>query len=383
MFYILLTYLVSPVLYLLVFFRQRDDVKKILVIQTAKIGDLICSTPVFREIKKKYPCARLSIIVNPVTEEILQYNPYADETIAIKTEDYKGFSGKLRLAERIRKERYDIAICLNPNVPFAIALFWGLIPERLSVMPNFTGVTFRLASVFFTYLERHVSGQLITETYVKILKAIDIESDNISKEVYKSKEADAKARQILGCSDNLLIGIAVSSGNKLKELGTEKIIRLIDMLLDNMDANIILIGSEQDKKIADRIFHVVVKKDSVINASGRLNLFELPALIERLSLFIGVDTGITYMADALSIPIIYFAGPIDTSEQRPAGKGVITIQNNLACAPCSFVFKTIHTCKMNTRECIQSEEVLSKILKATREIIAAKRQYDNQYGNDK
>src|SRR3990167_11072344 len=115
MFYILLTYLVSPVLYLLVFFRQRDDVKKILVIQTAKIGDLICSTPVFREIKKKYPCARLSIIVNPVTEELLQYNPYADETIAIKTEDYKGFSGKLRLAERIRKERYDIAICLNPN----------------------------------------------------------------------------------------------------------------------------------------------------------------------------------------------------------------------------------------------------------------------------
>lgn len=360
-----MTYLASPVLYLLLLFRQRDDVKKILIIQTAKIGDLICSTPVFREIKKKYPNVQLSVMVNPVTKGLLEHNPRVDKVITIENKDYKGFSGKLRLSSLIRRENYDIAICLNPNVPFTIVLFWGLVPIRLSIMPNFTGVTFRLASVFYTYLERHTSGQMVVVTYLKMLKVIGIESDDISKEVYKSEDADAKARQIFENAGKPLIGIAISSGNKLKELGAEKIAGLTNMLLDNMDIYVALIGSHQDKITAGTISDSVMQKDRLINAAGTLNLKELPALIQRLSLFIGVDTGITYMADALSIPIIHLAGPIDISEQRPAGKNVKIIQNELPCVPCTYVFKAAYSCKINTRECIESVAA-GEILKAVK-----------------
>ncbi|MDA8338479.1 MAG: glycosyltransferase family 9 protein [Nitrospiraceae bacterium] len=369
MIYLILTYIFSSLLYLLVAIRRKSSVSRVLVIQTAKIGDLICSTPVFREVKKKYPDAQLTVIVNPITKELLKYNPHIDKIITIKNTDYRGFSGKLKLSKLIRKGNYDIAICLNPNVPFAIALFWGLVPIRLSVMPNFVGITFRLASLFFSYLERHISGQLITETYMKMLKAIGIESDDISKEVYKSKEADAKAQQILGLSDKPLIGIAVSSGNKLKELGTEKIIRLIDMLLDNMDIYVVLIGSTQDRNAANIILDAASKRDRIVNAAGRLSLKELPALIERLSLFIGVDTGITYMADALSVPIIHLAGPIDVSEQRPTGKNVKIIQQKISCSPCTYVFKTAHTCKTWTKECIEKINI-EEIVDTARKIVS-------------
>lgn len=369
MFYILLTYLVSPVLYLLLFFRQRDDVKKILIIQTAKIGDLICSTPVFREIKKKYPDAQLTVMVNPVTKDLLEHNPHADKVITIENKDYRGFSGKLKLSDMIRKGRYDIAVCLNPNVPFAIALFWGLVPIRLSVMPNFTGITFRMASVFFTHFEQHIAGRLVIETYMDMLKAIGIDSSDITKEVYKSENADSIAQQVLGSINKPLIGIAVSSGNKLKELGAKKIIRLIDMLLDNIDAYVVLIGSEQDKNTANIILDAASKRDRIVNAAGRLSLKELPALIERLSLFIGVDTGITYMADALSVPIIHLAGPIDVSEQRPTGKNVKIIQQKISCSPCTYVFKTAHTCKTGTKECIEKINI-EEIVDTARKIVS-------------
>lgn len=375
MIYVILTYLFSPLIYLLIAARKKKAISRILIIQTAKIGDLICSTPVFREARKKYPAAHITVMANSVTRELLENNPNVDEIISGKNTDYKGLSGKLRLSGLIRRGKYDIGICLNPNVPFAVALFRGLVPIRLSVMPDFSGFTFKLASVFFTYFEKHVREKMVIETYMQMLKAIGIPSSNISKEVYKSKDADAKMQQILGeiinppsppfikgglggFSEQIekpLIGIAVSSGNKLKELGTDKITAVINMILDDMDAYIVLIGSEHEIKTADTVLQAVGRRESVITAVGKLHLRELPALIERLSLFIGVDSGITYMADALSIPLIDIAGPSDMKDQRPTGKNAVIIQkNDLPCVPCSHTFKSPYYCKINTRGCIES-----------------------------
>ena len=410
MIYVLLTYFFYPILYLIASLKKKSEVKRILVIQTAKIGDMICSAPVIREIKKKYPHVHLSVMQSHVTGELTENNPYVDEIITIKNTDYKGLLGKIRLSNLICRGKYDIAICLNPNVPFAIALFWGLVPIRLSVMPDFSGITFKLASIFYTFLEEHIRGRLVTETYMQMLKKIGIESSDISRDVYKLKGADKKAQQILrkispspdpshqgrGSEDGLpsmegeipsplvgegkgegafsaqinkpLIGIAVSSGNKLKELGVEKIAAITNMLLDSFDAYVVFIGSKEDKETVNKVLVLVNKKNRIIDATGKFSLGELPALVEKLSLFIGVDTGITYMADALLIPIIHIAGPIDISEQRPIGENVIIIQHKFPCAPCTYVFKAAYSCKRSDRICITSVDV-SEIIEAAKKLL--------------
>jgi len=308
-------------------------------------------------------------MVNPVTKELLELNPYIDDIISITSQEYKGLSGKIRLLKLIFKGKYDVGIALNPNIPFAIALFWGLVPVRASVIPNFYGISFKLASKFFNYLEPHISGQMVIETYLKMLKIIGIESRDTTKEIYSSKNFNIKVEQILGQINKPLIGIAISSGNKLKELETEKIIKLIDMLIENMDIYVVLIGSSLDKNKADVVLNSTVHKDRIINAAGMFNLKELPALIEKLSLFIGVDTGITYMANALSIPIIHLAGPIDISEQRPIGENVKIIWKELPCVPCTYIFKAAYTCKNGTRKCITSIEI-DHIVQSAKQILS-------------
>jgi len=346
---------------------QRVNLK-ILVIQTAKIGDLICSTPVFREIKGKYPEAQLTVMANPAAQELLKFNSYVNEIIIIKPADYAGFTGKLKLANLMCKGKYDIIVCLNPNVPFAIAALWGLVPVRLSIMPDFSGLTFKLASVFFTAIERHVRGRLVMDTYMQMLRTIGIDSSNLSKEVYKSAEADKKIEQLLGTVKNPIIGIAVSSGNKLKEIGAEKIAETINELLYDFDIYFALIGSTQDKNTANKVIDSVTKKDRILDTTGLLNLSELPALIERLSLFIGVDTGIAYMADALSVPVMDIAGPSDISDQRPLAKDCIIIQKNFPCVPCSHAFSAPYSCKRGDRICITSVSV-AEIVEAAKKLI--------------
>ncbi len=367
MIYLILTYIFYPLICILITLKRKEIISKILVIQTAKIGDLICSTPIFREIKKTFPNVKLSVIVTPTTKELLELNPHVDEIIVIKPQDYKGFLGKIKLSRLIYNGKYDIGIALNPSVLYAISLFWGLVQIRLSVMPNFSGFTFKLASKLFTYVEPHILGQLVIETYMKMLKFIGIDKYELNKEVYKSEEAEMKVKKILSETDKPLIGIAVSSGNKLKELGVDKIIDLVNKLLENFDIHIVLIGNSQDRNNAEIIKSSSNHKDKIINTTGLFNLKELPALIEKLSLFIGVDTGITYMADALNIPLINIAGPSNMEDQRPLGKNALIIQKKeLPCVPCSHIFRVPYNCKINNRACIEMiklEDIVEEVTK--------------------
>jgi ADP-heptose:LPS heptosyltransferase len=406
---------------------------------------MICSTPVFREIKKKYPSVILSVIASPVTAELLKYNPYVDEVVELDTKNIKGVTGKLELIKLLYKGKYDVSLSLNPNIPFAIAPLWAFIPMRIAIMPNFCGATLKIASGLNTHNVRHETGKLVVETYMEMLEFLNIQTKDISKEVYKSPEADKNVGQILGeispsplsppvkegetnaespssewktqspfigkssshVSSALvrepqnmipsplagegkgegelvgelnkpIIGIAISSGNKLKELGTEKITELINTLLNNIDTHVVLIGSKGDSETADKIFESINKKDRAVNATGKLRLTELPALIEKLSLFIGVDTGITYMTDALNIPTIHIAGPIDTSEQRPIGERVTIIQHKLPCVPCTYVFKAAYSCKRGDRICITSVDVL-EIIEAAKKLLQGHKIQDSRY----
>ena len=371
MIYILLTYLLYPFIYLIISLKRKKGFKRVLVIQTAKIGDMICVTPVFREIKKKYSSARLTALIDPVNKGLLERNPNVDEIIAIRHTDFKGLAGKVKLSGLIRKGNYDAAVCLNPNVPYALALFWGLVPLRISVMPDFAGITFRLASVLFTRLEKHKSGRMVIETYMLMLKNIEIESSDISREVYRSGGADAMALDLLGPIDRPLTGIAVSSGNKMKEMGADRIAVLVNRLLDDTGTSIVLIGSAQDRDAAEAVLEHVSSRERVINAAGKFGLAELPALLERLSLFIGVDSGITYMADALSVPLINVAGPADMQDQRPTGEYAIIIRKKLACVPCSHAFSSPYSCRLGTRECITSVTA-EEIFSAAKKILSGK-----------
>ncbi len=102
----------------------------------------------------------------------------------------------------------------------------------------------------------------------------------------------------------------------------------------------------------------------IMNAAGMLSLQELPALIKRLSLYVGVDSGITYLADALDIPVIDIMGPADPEDQRPTGRKAQIIRTELPCAPCSHAFRAPYHCKIKTRACVvnlQAADVLKRI----------------------
>ena len=75
----------------------------------------------------------------------------------------------------------------------------------------------------------------------------------------------------------------------------------------------------------------------------------------QLDLLIGVDSGVTHMADALGVPILCIAGPVDLGEvYGPATAKRQFLITPLSCYPCSRVFDTPATCHRGTVACLMT-----------------------------
>ncbi len=352
MIHLLLTLLLSPLLRLFAG-RAPDQPLRVLVIQLAKIGDLLCSTPVFRELKRCHPAMELSVLTTPVNAPLLRCNPHVDHVVEADARQFRGVAGKWRLIALLRQGRYDTVICLNAGAAYATAALWAGIPRRLAVLSNFGGSTHRLASRLWTDVEHHQGDRLIQATYLVLLERLGVRDGGIAKEVFPAPGAAEKVAALLGSNTGPLLGIGVSSANRLKALGNEKIIELTRrMLAAYPGLSIILIGGPEDAQQADEI-QQVLPSERVIDSCGKLGLAELPALLEKLSTYLGVDSGVTYMADAVGIPVVSVAGPCNMEETRPTGKRVVIIQRaELPCQPCAHIFKAPYSCWVGTRACI-------------------------------
>lgn len=356
MFFLLLTWLASPLLALRLLLTGKREPAHILLIQTAKIGDMLCATPVIRALKARYPDARLTVLHAPVTRALIAGLPEVDQCLPVQSRDWKGLTGKFRLARMLAAGNHDMAIVLSPNLPLLLALCWAGIPRRLSLLPTRPGRSYRWAAPLLTDHETHVGGELVLEAVRRLLgrQRIDLGFNK----TMSMADSGEKVCQDLGLGQgHHAIGIAVSSANKLKELGEEKLRDLLRELLVRFEVPIVLIGGGEDGPLAAALRAALNGNPRLIDATGRFRLDELPALMQRLRVFVGVDSGLTYLADTFDIPIVSIVGPTDPREQRPLGKNVRFVIQHPPCYPCAFVFKAPYACHTGTRECIQSVRV--------------------------
>ncbi|HEY4706624.1 MAG TPA: glycosyltransferase family 9 protein [Thermodesulfobacteriota bacterium] len=361
MIYAVISYILYPLIWLLsrAFSTPGGPV---LVIQTAKIGDMICSTPVFREIKRAFPDRRLSVMAAPSSAGLLRCNPRVDEIIEFDRKRYGGISGKLAFASKIRKKGFGAAVILLPNSENIVIPLWALIPVRVCVYPDFAGATMKALMSLNTSVERHSAERTSIETYIGALRHLGITGCSTDKEVYSCPGASEKARAFL--RDGRYVGMVLGTANPLKDWGSGRMKELAGLILSRTPYSVVFLGGPQDRAAASGIIDGLGEKARVLNSCGSFSLLEMPEVIKRLSLVVGVDTGLIYMADALGVALIVIAGPC-VMDQRPTGARSVIVRNTASkCPPCVSIFKTPYECRMEHRECvtgITAEEVMHRV----------------------
>ena len=329
---------------------------KILIRGVNWIGDAVITTPSVRAIRRAYPDAHISLLVKPWVADIFKENLDINEII-LYDEGFMGIKGKLRLANKLRRQRFDIAILLQNAFDAALLAWLAKIPERIGYSRGGRGFLLTKAIP----INKDIASQHQVYYYLNLLKSIGIETIETQPCIYLTDAERQWARNILGANGHsplhrtpnklskgvlpyaptqFLIGINPGATyGSAKRWMPERFAELIFRIINELDGRIIIFGSKSENEIADEILQGLKTQNSklkthILNMVGKTNLRELAALTAECNAFITNDSGPMHMASALFVPVVAIFGSTNKASTGPFGEGHKIISKNLPCSPC-------------------------------------------------
>lgn len=352
--YILLTWLLAPIWWPVALLRRFISAtpRRIVMFEIAGIGDVVCSTHLFAQLRTRYPDAVIDLVIDPVAASLAPALPMINRVIHFPYARQRGFMGRLRLAQSCLG--YDTAICLIPSAAQLVAFCLAAVPRRLSALPAPLNTSYRSLRPLLTGVALHHTGQYFLQTQATLFAAL-----GVLKVDARKRMPTPPHNSHVPCLDQFTnIGVLVSSGRALKRIEPDKLAAIVSQLLEHATSapiKIVLIGGPGDQALAQSIMAQLSDTQCmhIEDAVGRYALHELPSLLVQLSLLIGVDSGVTHMADALGVPVVCVAGPVDLNEVYQAGESRQPVTADLPCYPCSTVFDTPSQCRTGDLACLR------------------------------
>ncbi len=307
------------------------------IVQFAKLGDIVCTTPMFRAIKKSSPGTRIIVVGNAVNKEVLMHNPDVDRYIVCG----KDIESALK---DLKRERVKVGLSAGPSIRGLALMYLAGIPTivapRVEGGVNSEGRLYLLLRKLCILVPNRI-GAYAPGEYLKLLQPIGIQTSDTTKHLAFSAEArravDAFFLEKKIAPGTFVVGIAASAGNKLKNWPPVRFAAVANYLSSRYRATILIIGGTGDVEESKVMQLACADEVNVINCSGQFSIDEFKALIARLSLFISVDTGPIYIAEAFDIPTVDIVGPMDEHEQPPIGSRHLVVVPPFKRKPVLFV----------------------------------------------
>lgn len=264
--------------------------EKILVIQTASIGDVILVTSLLEKLHHKFPDSQIDLLLKSPNQQLFTQHPFINN-LWIWQKDDKKYLRLWDLCDRIRKEKYDVVFCVQRFFSSGLVTLYSGAKKRIGFKKN-------PLSMFFTHKVEH-----------KIEKGIHEIDRNISLlEGYWCKTAPRP--QLYPTKDDYAKTSLYKQGNyytlspsslwKTKTLEPEKWLELINQL--PQDTMLYLLGSKQDRALCEEL----IKKSTnpnIINLSGKLSFLQSAALMRDAKMNFTNDSAPLHLCSSVNAPV--------------------------------------------------------------------------------
>ena len=311
---------------------KETDVN-ILVVRAGALGDTLMATPVVRALGERYPDASIDVLCSDAAVVLLELHPRVDRLFSLKWRNlpYAISPEKRRLAKQLRARHYDLAVLLERAPRYRELLDRADIGEIRSF--------------------RESPFDPKAHAIENNLRAAGIHGST-DMELVVSENDERKAHEFLDGLGRPLVGLHVGYGPRgkkrdqsmrLKGWALENFIELGERLVED-GANLVLTGSADDRPDVNKLSARVPARD----IAGRTSVRELAAVIQKLDLFVSVDSGPAHMAAAVGTPLVVLWGPAILEQVRPMSSTspVTVVRHAVPCAPC-YDTPLMKTCQQN------------------------------------
>ena len=270
--------------------------KKILFITLSNIGDVILTIPTLLKLSKRYKNAKFDIVGDDRSKILFKYYPFINKFF-IKDKS-KGFMGTLSLLRDIRKTNYDIAVDLRSD-----------------------GMLYLIRADMKFHKVNNKNIHSIQKHYLSIKEQ---DTKIPEPKLWLSNKEKKKASQLLPKSYKTILAFGLGANSTHKIWPTKFYAELGNMLKQQFDL-IVLIGDAKDNKFLSKFTKNY--KGPLLNLSGKIDLLTTAAVLEKVQLFIGNDSGLGHIASAVNVNTFTIFGPGEPHRYRPWGQKASWIQD--------------------------------------------------------
>lgn len=346
---------------------KYKEIRNILIIDFALMGDMIMNIPFLKTIKHNFPQAHITMVAMQWAEVILEDQNLVDEFIIFDGKNIlsspksilKNRKTVKEIWNKINLKTYEIGF--EPKGDLRHIWFMHYTKSLRTISYNYTGGEYLITDSF---APKESTSHLIDEKLDLLeMCGLTIYDEDRIPQLFLSDSCKIFIQNFLKVNDlnnKRIIGIHPGASNVNKQYGYfPELVRSIGALLKGNDIFCIFEGPGESKTV-----------DSVcseIELSGKLYLRvkvktkEYVTLVSICDYMICNDSAAGHIAAAYGIPVTIIFGPVSPDVALPRGKGKINyVSHNLICKPC-----TLPECPKKTEECIKgisANEVLEKFL---------------------
>ncbi len=284
--------------------------KKVLIIQNKRIGDVLISSVIANNFKKKYPDSEIHLMAYEFTHGVITNNPNIDKIISINEKKLKKFSNLIQTIRNVRKEKYDIIFDPYSKLQSRLICKFGGAKQTVGhksrkKLGNF-GYYTHPTSILKE--KTQVCGKAI-EDRIHLLQQVDTFSDiDYEPKIFLTEE-EKQFRVPERYQSKKIIMLGILGSTPQKSMPYEYIAQIVDYIATTFDCYLLFNFAPNQKEEADKIYNLCQNKANIILDVYAKSIRDFAVLMNQCAVLVSNEGGTVHIAKAIGKPTFTLFSP--------------------------------------------------------------------------
>ncbi|MCL5019535.1 MAG: glycosyltransferase, partial [Patescibacteria group bacterium] len=323
------------------------NIKRILLVKLDHIGDVVLSLPAIRKVRNMFPEAEITVLCAPWAKALLEMQPEIDHVKVFEYFDERSQNGVHEISEQelkqleseLKLKRYNLTIHLRRHEQTKPVALMARADYCLTYSSELEKETAShplpmLVDRQELHPKWHISDQLR-----HLVNSIQCKNE-FEQGLHLSSELEERADELMTSRipqwrEKLVVGIHPTVGSTTRQWPPHYFTALADMIIEDIDATIVLFGAKGDKEVTDNILSLMRHREQVTSFVGECSLIEFCGLVKKCDYFIGNNSGPMHISGIQNVATLgIFGGVVSAQEWAPLGTKTMIARKAMDCSPC-------------------------------------------------